>query len=207
MMHTNSPRIRSTAGVLVLAAVSLGWGCASVPAQYRNSSPIALQSGLFRGYTYTHENSAPARVLGTVSYSSSFRELLAQEPEALAEAQRAVPFHYLAGASTLGVAVYSLVSIVNQFNRQANASTPAELTRAGEISTTDIAVTLGLGAVSVVAGRSARSYLLNAVEIFNARSEENASDGAGAARETPGPLPTLLEIDPFGRRLLLGWRF
>ena len=192
--------------LLALGVGAAGAGCAGVPAQYRTSSPIALQSGFLSGYKYTHRQSEPTKVFGLVSYSSGFRELLSQQPEAWAEAERGVPFHYIALASTAGFTLYTIVTLADQFNDQSNASTFAELNEAGEITGTDIAVMLGFAAVTAVAGRAARSHLLNAVGLFNGGA---TSTGIGAARFPIRPsalVPKALWVDPARESLGIGWR-
>jgi hypothetical protein len=201
-----SPVLLGT-GLIVVTA-----GCAGVPAEYRNASPLALQKSFFGGYKYTYRGGEAAKAIGMVTYTASFRELLSQQPDALAEAERGVPWHYVNLASTAGFAIYSIVTLVNAVNDQSNASSIAELNEASDISGTDIAVMVGLSAVSVASGLAARSHLLTAARLFN-----NGANSTGAA-DSPrsrllSALPTTLRIDPIrgdygvGRKLRTpkGW--
>lgn len=202
--------IRSSVRQPVLLLLVLGLsmslsGCLGVPSQYRASEPLALQKSTFGPYKYTYEGDEAKKVMGMVTYSASFKDVLAQQPDAMQEAQRAVPFQYIGGVSGIAFGVYAIVTTVRDINRTTNASSFEELNQSSTVSGTDIAIILGLGGLTIVSSLVARSHLLRAVDLFN--------DGTNGGDEADSPLwahvraafPNTLQVNPARGEYGIGW--
>ena len=175
--------------LLWLGLLPSSTGCVSAPAEFRNSSPIALQRGVFSGYKYTYQGGEAEKLLGFISYSSSFRELMSQQPAALAEAKRAVPFQYLTGVALAGFTYSSL--------RYSSSDADA--------FGTEFQMMVGSVALFGVFSNLANKHALNSVRIFNA-GVGDSGEAASWMRPVFATLPNTLRFDPVRGNYGIGWR-
>jgi len=174
-------------------------GCSAIPAQYRTSK-LALQKSGLGPHKYTYDNSAPARVYGFVTYSASFKDLLSRQPAALAEASRAVPYHYVVMAMNVGTLVYGGITI-------ANVLSEAEEDPVGGSAKLEsmMAVAVANTVLGGVLGYAARNHMLRAVDIFNREPAAPGSAASGLLDNLVSAIPNTIQLDPVRQRVGIGW--
>ncbi len=190
------------AALLLVGLFATLSGCAGIPAKYQSSQKLALRKGFLGPYKYTYENGTPAKVYGMVSYSASFKKVLSQQPAALAEAERAVPYHYATLALAAGLGLYSIVTFVDvisqsdqdPFGAAAKLNSVAGVMLAGSV-------------FGAVLGYPSRSHLLRAVDHFNGNPTppDLGSSEPRFEWNLASVLPSTVQLDPVGQRVGIGW--
>jgi hypothetical protein len=173
------------------------------------SSRLALQERRFlsTGVKYTLDDAERESVhtlLGT--YDRSFREVLSQQPEALAEAERAVPYQYASlGVLVLGTA-YAVSQMVDAAGNSSEAQTFGELDEAsGQVERAFFAA-VGAALFSALLNTPARTHLYDAVTMFNGGldSSESPPEERGLAQRVFSGARPSARLSPALWRLDLG---
>lgn len=205
-MSSFQPHRRSARHLmLALGAVALVAGCASVPEQYRTSR-LALERGGLGSVRFTFDGSQPEKVIGLFTYNSSFLDVLAQQPLALAEARRAVPYHYASAGIFVVGTLYTLSEFLAYVSASSDAGTLGELGEASARGDRVLAAIAATTLLGILPSIPANRHMYASVGLFNAGLTDPAGNGTGPEAWSPlSIVPNRLALDPAARRLSLGW--
>lgn len=209
----SATRLRLLRCVLISAATVLS-GCVtasfkSIPEELKSSRLALHERRVFStGVKYTLEGREQEPVhtlLGT--YTGSFRDLLSQQPEALAEAERAVPYQYASlGIFVLGNA-YAISQFVAAVNKTSEAQTAAQIDEGSGQAERAFGAAIATALFSLILRTPARSHLYDSVVMFNAGLDSSGPDRMERSVTSPmlSVLPSAVRLNPLTRQIDVGW--
>jgi hypothetical protein len=204
VIMTTYTRSELRAWLLIITTAGALSACAGVPAQYRTSR-LAIQKSGLATLKYSMDGSKPEKVHGFVTYRSSFLELLSQQPSALAEAKRAVPYHYAAAGVALASTAYALTELVAAVGGS-DGETLGELDEASAHA--ERGAFAGLGGIvgMLILSKLAQSHMYGSVGMFNEglKASNGGADDSKLGLNALSVLPNTFRLDPKGS-IGIGW--
>ncbi len=205
MFTALKPSKSHTRAGLIVASLTMLSACVTVPQQY-SSSRLALEKGTFSGFKYTYDGSEPEGVYnfwGT--YSGSFTDRLSEQPSALEEARRALPYQYASLGLTAAFTIYAVSELVK--GSDTGSGSFSDINEAEGHLTNVIGAALGIVITGIVLGIPARNHLYNSVGMFNGGlAQPSDRVHRGMAPKLLPILPSTVRLNASTRQVDIGWR-
>lgn len=134
--------------------------------------------------------------------------MLAEQPAALEEAQKAVPYHYATLAIVIPSTVYSIMLFADVLS-QANSNSLAGINEASNTSDRLVAVTLLSSVAAGLLSIAARNHMFKSEGLFNEAlaAPDSSGDRARWTAHAARILPDRFSADPVRGRYGIGWSF